>query len=117
MYSKITIIYGTKVPDKKYEKISDLLEAMAEDDEINYSDLSENGFDELYSGTGDCPVAYCGVVLDTFDVIGTGIPLSKLQLTATEKQKEKAKVLFDKIPLKVRKLLPPIDVYLIFHTS
>lgn len=117
MYSKITIVYGTKVLDKKYEKIANLLEDMAEAAEIQFSDLSENGFEELYSGTGDYPVAYCGVVLDTFDIIGTGIPLSKLKLTPNEKQKQKAEELFQKIPLKIQKLLPPLEVYLIYHTS
>ena len=99
------------------------------------------GFETLYTGSGDFPPGYLGVSLDGWDECSAYRKASDLKMQPTQQQKDEyqaklkamhtdAKELFAELkeensdlddPQKIYenfvKLLPEIDVYLIFSTS
>lgn len=73
-------------------------------------------FEFVYSGSGDIPAGWCGVLLDSISE-GNNTSLKELELQPSEENVEQVKEKFNKLPHDIKKICLPIDVYLVWSTS
>ena len=117
MYSIGTVIYGVPI-DKKLDKALE---------KLGYDDPEVLGFVVLYSGVAEHTVGYIGVALSEFNVIDDmRIDVDALELVTgkdrlsfdpTMNQISDAEALINALPDKVKKILRPPAVHLIWSTS
>lgn len=111
-YCIVKIIYGTPLNDKaqnEFEKLG-----------IDTEEIFEGKFGctLLYSGNAETDPAFCGVELDEFDeATDMALDVSKLKMTPSANQIKIAREKISKLPPSVQKLLQPLGIYFIFHSS
>jgi hypothetical protein len=136
-YAIGNIILGTHLPWDK-DEANKVLVAMVEADPQAFAEEGETREDVIeaakdgafeladafdgepwhkeYHGGADSPVAWVGVLLDTFDETNH-IPFSQLRVIPTPEQMAEAGNAVASLPEGVRKLLPPISIYVVWSTS
>lgn len=103
MYSIQNVIVGTPVTKEVIEALTSL-----------GMNLRDAGYEEVYNG-GDPSFSwgYCGVLLDEFDEATDFTQVSHLKLAPTREQMDKAKEMWEALPVTVKEIAPPLDVYFV----
>ena len=116
MYSIMTVIYGIPLSEEISKLIDD--DTLPEDDSgLGSGDSTVCGFTELYHGSSDQHVGYCGVEISEFNECVDYIAADTLVLTATDEQKAEGQALVDRLDQRILSIAPPIGVYIIPSTS
>lgn len=106
-YSMVSIVYGTYIDDK----VARAIDALGLDPE-------DCGFTELYDDGGyDHPIGFCGVELGEFDECQLALQVSSLNLLPTSAQGTEAQNALAQLDPSILKVVPKLDVYLVFHSS
>lgn len=111
-YAKCQVIYGVPLTEKILELIGD-------------DEPEDHGFETLYSGSAAAVPGYCGVSVFQFDECESYRRWSDFTAQTdkvTEKQKNKALVLFDKLESNIKEALKEDgiegpDLFMVWHTS
>ena len=104
MYLIGNIIYGVPLPQKVFDK-------------LGWEKCEEMGFELLYFGSTNVDPGFCGIHLGKFEEPEGDFPLSKITFSPTDEQKTEAETMIDSLPDEVKKMLDPIDVYIVWSTS
>lgn len=124
MYSIQNIIWGVPFTSRAFSWM----------DENGYGEPEDLGFQTFYSGSSSTPPGYCGVCLGQIDEAADYVTIDlennrllykgrrsqrarAVPLQPTDAQKQEAEEAIAKLPEKLRKLLPPIGLYVVFSTS
>lgn len=105
MYAIGNIIYGIPYSEKVLEffENNDLLDP-------------EEYFEFVYSGSGDIPAGWCGIVLDRINEC-SNIRFKDLKSQPSEQDVQKALSKIDNLPEEIKNLSDPPDVYIVWSTS
>ncbi len=120
MYSIITIIYGTYLPDDHalQGRVGKLLDEDRNDgDEWGVENFEDDIWTQMYHGSSEGECAYIGVKLDEFQVTSGGQSLESLGLHPNATEVDEAEALVNQLPQSVRDLLPSVGVHFFFSTS
>ena len=116
MYCMMKVVYGTF----RNKKVNDAIDKMEDDPNSSWYEDDDGicGFIDLYSGASNVEPGFCGVELCEFDeATDCALDVNKLNFLPTAMQMVTAEKKYDKLDVKIKKVAPPLGVYIVFYTS